>query len=358
MLGTSSAREENEEARRIVLAAGFDRVGFARAGTAPSAARLRAWVERGFAGGMEYMTRALGRRSDPTQVLEGARTVIVAAAHYREPGEPPQAPEAGRARIASYAQGTDYHRVIEARLRAACTRLAERFSCRSRWYVDTGPVLERDWAQAAGVGWIGKNTCSIDPERGSFFFLAVILTTLELEPDEPSVDHCGTCRACIDACPTGAIVAPHELDARRCISYLTIEHRGVLPEELEEPIADMGSGSLPGRLPLQPSQSPRQRAGPRAQPPAGKPRSPARRPGAARPRSVPGPVSSKRRPASEARGVPAQRHRCPRILGRPQGCELARVARIASRHPIQSNPGHDARAGTPPARGRIEVILE
>jgi len=242
MLGTSSAREENEEARRIVLAAGFDRVGFARAGTAPSAARLRAWVERGFAGGMEYMTRALGRRSDPTQVLEGARTVIVAAAHYREPGEPPQAPEAGRARIASYAQGTDYHRVIEARLRAACTRLAERFSCRSRWYVDTGPVLERDWAQAAGVGWIGKNTCSIDPERGSFFFLAVILTTLELEPDEPSVDHCGTCRACIDACPTGAIVAPHELDARRCISYLTIEHRGVLPEELEEPIADMVFG--------------------------------------------------------------------------------------------------------------------
>lgn len=244
MLGASSTREETggalrDDVRRIVLEAGFHRVGFARAGEAPSAEHFRSWADRGFAGNMAYMTRAIERRTNPTLVLAGARTVIVAAVHHREAGEAAAKTSPDAARIASYAQGTDYHRVVEGRLKQACAKLSARFAASYRWYVDTGPVLERDWAQVAGVGWIGKNTCSIDPERGSYFFLAVILTTLDLEPDAPSVNHCGSCRACIDACPTQAIVAPYELDARRCISYLTIEHRGVLPAELEKPIDDM-----------------------------------------------------------------------------------------------------------------------
>ena len=238
MSGDSSAGIAREAVRAIVRSAGFDRVGFASAGPAPSSDRFRAWAERGFAGEMRYMTKGLERRADPRLVLEGARTVISAAVHYREPGASGTELAPGEARIASYAQGKDYHLVLERRLKAACATLKERFPASYRWYVDTGPVLERDWAQAAGIGWIGKNTCAIDPERGSYFFIAVILTTLDLEPDEPSVNHCGTCRACIDACPTAALVAPYELDARLCISYLTIEHRGPIPPTLAPKLGD------------------------------------------------------------------------------------------------------------------------
>ncbi len=148
----------------------------------------------------------------------------------------------GTAHIAAYARGTDYHRVVERRLRAACEALHERYSARFRYYVDTGPVLERDWAAAAGIGWLGKNTCSIHPQFGSFSFLAAVLTDLEVEPDRPAADHCGTCRLCIDACPTDAIVEPYRLDARRCISYLTIELRGEIPPSLEPDVADMVFG--------------------------------------------------------------------------------------------------------------------
>ncbi len=224
--------------RAIIRSAGFDRVGFASAGKAPSSGHFNTWLERGFAGEMSYMRRDIGRRQDPRLVLEGARTVIATAVHYREAGFPDSTQAPGTARIAAYAQGTDYHRVVERRLKSACASLNEQFPATYRWYVDTGPVLERDWAQAAGIGWIGKNTCTIDPERGSYFFIAVILTTLELDPDEPSVNHCGSCRACIDACPTAAIVAPYELDSRLCISYLTIEHRGPMPGNLEQKVGN------------------------------------------------------------------------------------------------------------------------
>jgi epoxyqueuosine reductase len=227
-----------ERVRRTVLAHGFDRAGFAACGPAPDADRLRRWVERGFAGTMSYIERSLAKREDPRHVLEGARTVIAVALHYQGPGDGGGSGGA-RGRIAAYARGTDYHRVLEDRLRAACASLRAEHSARFRYYADTGPVLERSWARAAGIGWIGKNACAIDPARGSYFFIGVILTTLEIEPDPPAADHCGSCRLCIDACPTAAIVAPYELDARLCLSYLTIENRGPMPAEIEPLAADL-----------------------------------------------------------------------------------------------------------------------
>jgi epoxyqueuosine reductase len=226
-----------ESVRRTVLGHGFDRVGFAACGPAPDADRLRRWVERGFAGSMAYIERSVEKREDPRRVLDGARTVIAVALHY--PGPELDAGHGGKGRIAAYARGEDYHQVLEARLRAACGVLSVEHPARFRYYADTGPVLERSWARAAGIGWIGKNTCAIDPAHGSYFFIGVILTTLELEPDTAAADHCGTCRLCIDACPTAAIVAPYELDARRCLSYLTIENRGAMPEDIEPLAADL-----------------------------------------------------------------------------------------------------------------------
>jgi epoxyqueuosine reductase len=232
--------DSREAIRRILRSHGFDRVGFARAGEAPSSLRLRAWVERGRAGTMDYMARTLDRREDPRRVLAGAQTVIAVALHYpRVAGQPGGRP---RGRMAAYAQGTDYHPILELKLRDAAGEIARTHPGEYRYYVDTGPVLERDWAWQAGIGWIGKNTCAIDPKRGSYFFIGILLTTVSIEPDPPATDHCGTCTRCLDACPTGAIVGPRELDARRCISYLTIEHKGLIEPELEAAIGDLVFG--------------------------------------------------------------------------------------------------------------------
>jgi len=242
-----------EEVRRSCEAAGFDRAGFAAAGPAPHAGRLREWLGDGCQADMDWMARSAAKRSDPRAVLEGARTVIALAAHYgtggdedrscRSGAEAEALAREGRGEISRYARGTDYHRVLEGRLAALCRDLAARHpGGRFRWYVDTGPVLERSWAEAAGIGWIGKNACAIDPARGSYFFISVVLTTLEVPPDPPSASHCGSCRLCIDACPTGAIAAPHRIDAGRCISYLTIERRGPIPEELRSRIGGLVFG--------------------------------------------------------------------------------------------------------------------
>jgi len=237
----------------LAVGIGFDRVGFAAAGIAPHAERFRSWLAEGLHGGMEYLARNAAKRMDPTLAVPGVRTVIALALHYAEEGaegisarsldEARAVAASGRGEISRYAQGTDYHRVLEERLVRLCAALAGRFpEHRHRYYVDTGPVIERAWAENAGIGWIGKNACAIDPARGSYFFIGVVLTTIEVPADEPAADHCGTCRLCIDACPTEAIVAPYRIDARRCISYLNIEHRGSIPPELREPMGGLVFG--------------------------------------------------------------------------------------------------------------------
>jgi epoxyqueuosine reductase len=214
---------------------GFDLCRIAPAGAPPHAAEFRAWLEEGRAGEMAWLDRNKDRRTNPQAVLPGARSVVVLALNYwQENGESAAAPTG---RIARYAWGDDYHDVIEKKLSALDAWLRERGG-NQRCYVDTGPVLERDFAALAGAGWHGKSTMLVHPKLGTWFFLAEILTTLDLEPDAPMPDHCGRCTRCMVACPTAAITAPHQLDARRCISYLTIELKGSIPEEFRPLIGD------------------------------------------------------------------------------------------------------------------------
>lgn len=215
--------------RSLGLALGFDAVGFGPAAPGRHDAFLEEWLGRGYAGDMDWLGRRRTERMDPRNVLEGARTAIAVGLVY-DPGEP----LGGTARIARYAGGEDYHDVIGDRLRAFETAIAaasdDRFDSKS--YVDTGPVMERSVAARAGLGWIGKNTLLLNRRFGSYWFLGVVLTTLEVAPDAPEPDHCGDCTACLDACPTDAFPEPYVLDARRCLSYTTIEHRDATPEAL------------------------------------------------------------------------------------------------------------------------------
>ncbi len=214
---------------------GFDLCGVAAADTYPELAFLRDWLARGYAGEMAYMARTADRRADVRAVVAGARSVIVTGTLYNT--VPPYAgaevpPEI--ARISRYAWGDDYHDVLTTRLDALLAWMRAEASAPfdARAYVDTGPVQERVYAQYAGLGWIGKNTCLINPELGSWLFLGDIICTLPLEPDAPGLDQCGACTRCLDACPTGALISPGVLDATRCISYLTIELRGDIPAPL------------------------------------------------------------------------------------------------------------------------------
>jgi epoxyqueuosine reductase len=215
---------------------GFDDCRIASARQPKHYPQFQAWLEKGNDGEMEWIGRAAEKRRDPQLVLPGARSVIVLAINYWQ-GNSLGPNEMRKGQIARYAWGTDYHEVLAAKLQEL-DELLRAEGGEQRCYVDTGPVLERDFAAEAGIGWHGKSTMLLNRELGTWFFLAEILTTLELPPDSPQVARCGSCTRCIDACPTGAITAPYQLDARRCISYLTIELKGSIPEELRPLIGD------------------------------------------------------------------------------------------------------------------------
>jgi epoxyqueuosine reductase len=218
---------------------GFDLCGIAPAGDHPELKFFREWLDRGYAGEMAYLERSAERRADVRGVLPSARTVIVTGTVYNT-ARPysTECRDPGRAHIARYAWGDDYHDVIGRRLEHLLSWMREQSTepFDGRAYVDTGPVQERVYAQYAGIGWIGKNTCVINPDAGSWMFLAEIICSLPLQCDRPSLDQCGTCTLCIEACPTRAIVGPGVLDSTRCISYLTIEHRGDIPDEVREAV--------------------------------------------------------------------------------------------------------------------------
>jgi epoxyqueuosine reductase len=230
-----NSAELKTQARRL----GFDACGIAPAAAHPELAFFREWLDRGYAGEMAYLNRSADRRADVRHVLPAARTVIVTATNYNT--DRPYSTEVAdpaRAQIARYAWGDDYHDVIGERMETLLAWMRERSPepFEARVYVDTGPVQERVYARHAGIGWIGKNTCVIHPDIGSWIFLAEIICSLPLQVDAPSLDQCGTCSLCLEACPTQAIVAPGVLDSTRCISYLTIEKRGDIAASLHPAI--------------------------------------------------------------------------------------------------------------------------
>ena len=236
--------EETTQLKRRALAEGFDLVGVAAAGPASTAGHLDRWLADGMHGGMGYMAQTATRRSDPRHLLEGCRSVVMVGMSYRSslPASDSHPPD-DRVWISRYAWGRDYHRIVKKRLVRLGRWLEEAHpGCAWRAVVDTAPLLEREWAARAGLGWIGKNTMLLNRKFGSEIFLGALLTDLELQPDEPTTDHCGRCTACLDACPTGAFPRPHVLDARRCIGYLTVEHRAEIPAELVPAMADMVAG--------------------------------------------------------------------------------------------------------------------
>ncbi|HKC14167.1 MAG TPA: tRNA epoxyqueuosine(34) reductase QueG [Vicinamibacteria bacterium] len=225
-------------AKTLAREKGFDLVGIARADAPPELAFFAEWIARGHAGEMTYLTSQVARRQDLRAAFPWARSLIAVGLQYDTSS--PYSTEAPRDRgwIARYAWGDDYHDVMKTMLEGLVEALhREAGSFTARTYVDTGPVVERAYAAAAGLGAWGKNTCLLHPEHGSWFFLGEVVTDLDLPADAPRPDLCGSCTACLEACPTGALPAPYVLDARRCISYLTIEVKGALPEERR---ADLG----------------------------------------------------------------------------------------------------------------------
>jgi epoxyqueuosine reductase len=223
------------EARALEL--GFDAVGIGPATPPPHAADFERWLDAGYAGTMHYLARTRDERVDPARLLPGVRSAVAVALNY---GPQPDSYDETWRPVARYARGRDYHDLMRPRLRelADFIDLAAEPGTRSRAAVDTSAVLERDLAARAGLGWIGKNTNLLAPQAGSYFFIGIVLTTVALEPTSEQPDRCGTCTACLDACPTRAFVAPYVLDARRCLSYLTIEHREDVAPELAPHIHD------------------------------------------------------------------------------------------------------------------------
>lgn len=239
---TSTSKSEtlraliDREARR----AGFDAVAVTTPDAIPLApARLAEFVADGFHGSMAWIAETLERRGEPTVLWPEVRSIVVLAMNYG-PDHDPRALQARRDRgaISVYAQNRDYHEVMKGRLKEIAGKIVARAGGDVKVFVDTAPVMEKPLAEAAGLGWQGKHTNLVSREHGSWLFLGTIFTTAELEPDRAEIDHCGSCRACLDACPTDAFPAPYRLDARRCISYLTIENKGPIPHEFREKIGN------------------------------------------------------------------------------------------------------------------------
>jgi epoxyqueuosine reductase len=233
-----------DQVRACAAGAGFDLCGIAPPAAFPELDFLKEWLDRGYHGGMSYLARNAERRADVRAILPSARSVIMLGTVYN--ADRPYSVEhqdSATAVIARYAWGDDYHEVIGgrmARLVESLRQLAGPFEHKA--YVDTGPVQERVYAKYAGLGWIGKNTCLINRDLGSWLFLSAIICDLSLEPDAPALDHCGRCTLCIEACPTDALTAPYQLDARRCLSYLTIENKGSIPVEYRDALGHHAYG--------------------------------------------------------------------------------------------------------------------
>ncbi len=211
---------------------GFDDCGISEAVfLKEEAQKMEAWLEKGFNGSMSYLERNKEKRYDPRLLVENTKTLVTVLQNYYPPETPP---ETDNYKISKYALGKDYHYVIKEKLGRMLDAIkAITGPLEARAFTDSAPILDRAWAAKSGLGFIGKNTCLIHPRKGSWFFIGHLFLPVEVSPTNRTVsEYCGTCRRCIDACPTGALVAPHQLDANRCISYLTIEYRGELPQEL------------------------------------------------------------------------------------------------------------------------------
>lgn len=226
-----TSNELTDGLKAEALRLGFDQVGIAPAVAPPGYPRFVAWLEAGHAAGMAYMERQADARAHPEHVLEGVRSIVVVSFVYGRNEPPPSSGTQGK--VARYARGPDYHEVLWRRLEELLEWLEHASpGVRGRAVADTAPLLERDFAQLAGLGWIGKNSMLINRQLGSFTVLGALLVDIELRADEPhDSNHCGTCTRCLDACPTEAFAGPYQLDSRRCISYWTIEHKGPIPDE-------------------------------------------------------------------------------------------------------------------------------
>ncbi len=238
----SGSMVSSTDLKHKALELGFMSVGVCEALPAPHLAAYEDWIAKGYHGSMEYLARHVPLKANPTELLPDAASIVAVALNYYQPN--PAVP--GEPHLATYALGRDYHRVIRGRLKKLAAWIEIEYpGSHNRACVDSAPILERDYAHMAGLGWFGKNTCLIDSKRGSWFFIGLLLTSVKFEADAPAVGACGTCRTCIEACPTGAIVFEEgrwQVDARSCVSYLTIEHEGEIAPDLRPGIGDWTFG--------------------------------------------------------------------------------------------------------------------